>query len=97
MQGPSEVRRELPALPALEVGFGFGFGFGLGSAPTPNPNPLTLTLTLTLGLPCDADALKASATGFGSEVLARCKGQVKPDGSYMRCLLSRWGSGSGSG
>lgn len=55
------------------------------------------TLCYVAGLPCDADALKASATGFGSEVLARCKRQVKPDGSYMRCLLSRWADRSALG
>ena len=47
-------------------------------------------LCYAAGLPCNGDALRASATGFGSEALARCKGTVKSDGSYMRCLLSKW-------
>ena len=48
------------------------------------------TLCYAAGLPCNGDALRASATGFGSKTLARCKGTVKSDGSYMRCLLSKW-------
>ena len=47
-------------------------------------------LCYAAGLLCNGDALRASATGFGSEALARCKGTVKSDGSYMRCLLSKW-------
>ena len=54
-------------------------------------------LCYAAGLPCDGDALRASATGFGSEALARCKGTVKSDGSYMRCLLSRWAGRSALG
>ena len=48
------------------------------------------TLCYAAGLPCDGDALRASVSGFGSEAMARCKGKAKSDGSYMRCLLSRW-------
>ena len=55
------------------------------------------TLCYAAGLPCDGDALRASATGFGSEALARCKGTVKSDGSYMRCLLSKWADRSALG